>query len=706
MQGQHRQLRGALAGAVLLFDGLLCGGLLTACGGNTPPELSPIADQRAAINTELILTLSATDADGDPLTFEFSADLPNIATRARLETDGSEARFFWTPLVSDIGSQEFVFSVSDEASTVRRDAVIEVAAGEGTAPVFVQPLGNGTTLDLRQSACVEVPVAVSDPDTPGVTLGQEEPVIPGAELSQEAELNGTWSWCPSKDQVAADDRYSLVLSADDFDNDKTLKDYLVVLRSGDGADCPGTPPTVDHTPEDWSSVNDLTILAEVTDPEGLKYEPLLYYSTKPPADPPQLGSMTQLTMILLDGDMKSGVWGADVPNPVATDGPGASAKLHYVIAATDNDDPDGPCDHTTQVPATGNYTIDVQNPGGTGGKALCESCTADVQCGDSNDLCIFFDNALHCLQGCTGDTDCPTGSYCSFGTFTSVNNAVGKQCVPASFSCTETPPPGCVDDNLENNDSLSQAQGKPPLAQGSHENLVSCPGQGGDDEDWYRLVVPQAGQLDALLVGGSTTDLDLALYTSSGTLVVKSDSLTSSETFDTCVSAGTYYLRVYAFGTGQNSYSLDWELSPGPCLGSCSDDSNEDDDDPLDARSVDLNLGTYTSTTQAICSGDEDWFAVPMFSGETLYASLDFVQSTPQEDLDLWIFDSNGVNLTGCDESTPLGCDPLNGQSGTSDEHMTWPIPTTGTYYVVVHGWAGSENLYDVCIGLSSSSCP
>ena len=75
------------------------------------------------------------------------------------------------------------------------------------------------------------------------------------------------------------------------------------------------------------------------------------------------------------------------------------------------------------------------------------------------------------------------------------------------------------------------------------------------------------------------------------------------------------------------------------------------------------------------------------------------------EDLDLYVY-HNGLNLTGCTEATPFGCDPNNGQSGTSNEHLEWLIDQNDTYYVVVHGWQGSENLYDICIGLDPADCP
>ena len=95
-----------------------------------------------------------------------------------------------------------------------------------------------------------------------------------------------------------------------------------------------------------------------------------------------------------------------------------------------------------------------------------------------------------------------------------------------------------------------------------------------------------------------------------------------------------------------------------------------------------------------------------MFQGETLYATLSFDQQNTDQDLDVYIYDADGLNLTGCNEAQPAGCDPMNGQSGTSNEALVWPITESGSYYVVVHGWFDSENLYDICISYQEGDCP
>jgi hypothetical protein len=48
-------------------------------------------------------------------------------------------------------------------------------------------------------------------------------------------LDATWHWCPTAQQIAASNRYTLELSADDGDNPKTIKDYVIVLGGGGNA---------------------------------------------------------------------------------------------------------------------------------------------------------------------------------------------------------------------------------------------------------------------------------------------------------------------------------------------------------------------------------------------------------------------------------------------------------------------------------------
>jgi len=396
--------------------------------------------------------------------------------------------------------------------------------------------------------------------------------------------------------------------------------------------------------------------------------------------------------------MQDGTWEVAIPNPVANS-PGSSAAIWYTIAATDNDDADGTCDHTTEA---GPFQITVSNDsggGGGGGAEVCAPCSADVQCGDTGDHCLFIDSDYVCGAGCSGDADCPDDTYCSLTSYTSVDGAVARQCVPVGLSCDD-PEPICVDDRFEENDSRLSAAS---VGSGT-TSAVICPDGAGTDEDWFALNIGGESTVEIILDGGSASDLDLALYDAAGLLVDRSDSLSSLEAVTGCVDDDVT-IQVKAYGQAENDYVLDIDVYPGNCDGSCDDDAYEPDSDYYSSRYADLYYGAYIADDNQICAWDEDWIGVYMYSGEDLYAALAFDQTAADEDLDLIVRDAYGINLTGCDEYDPYACDANNGQSGTSDELLVWPVQQEGFYFVAVRGWNGAENDYAVCVGLSFGDC-
>jgi hypothetical protein len=691
-----RRAAGALIGMALGVA------TLVACrGGGEPPEIDPLGRQLAQVGVQLSLTLTATDADGDELTFRFASTIPDIQQRAQLTRSPSGAAIWrWTPLAADEGIWFVDFTASDGSHEATLTVEIEVrsAIGGSGAPVFRQPLGTGTTLDLRQRQCVEVPVVVEDQDSTSVVLTQEEPVIEGATLTSTGGLTATWRWCPSRDQAIADPRWTLTLAADDLTHPKTLKNYLIVLRDGDGAHCPGDAPVILHTPQNLTTLNGLTLDARITDDLGLKQSPLLYYALSDPGASPDLGSMIQVSMLHISGTMRDGVWAADVPNPVVGTPQGTTRTLYYVIVADDDDDPAGDCDHVTQSAV---YSMTVTNPGGSGSVGLCGACTADLQCGGGLCVRVGAMNEPFCLADCASTADCAAGYTCSASPVTSVNGASRRQCVPDSGSCGGSAT--CQDDWWEDNDNRTQAAANGPIWPDLYE-LTSCPlpSGGGDDEDFFELQITTDSLVTLEISGETTTDLDLALQSATGTLIAASTSYTSDERIERCLTPGTYYARVYAWGIGRNDYLLSYERRSQSCASACVDDANEPDNTMAQARPTIFPV--HTSTGQTICN-DDDWYRVPLFNGEKLIVDLTFTQSTPQQDLDLHFHDAAGTNLTPCYEPNGETCTVANGQSATSNEHFEFTAPATGcasgcTYYVRVHGWAGSKNTYAIRIAI------
>lgn len=137
--------------------------------------------------------------------------------------------------------------------------------------------------------------------------------------------------------------------------------------------------------------------------------------------------------------------------------------------------------------------------------------------------------------------------------------------------------------------------------------------------------------------------------------------------------------------------------SPGA---TCTDDTREPDDNATQARTTTYPL--FTSTANAICKDDDDWYEVPLYAAEVMTVDLTFVQQNASEDLDIHLYKA-GVDLTPCDVMQPELCSS-NGQSADSNEHMTFTTPSTCTgvckYYVVVRGFDGAASPYNITIAI------
>jgi hypothetical protein len=352
----------------------------------------------------------------------------------------------------------------------------------------------------------------------------------------------------------------------------------------------------------------------------------------------------------------------------------------------------------------------VTNPGGDGNAGLCTVCTADAQCDGATDDCIRLGTSgdYFCGSACTSDTQCPSMYYCSLTSLRSIDGDMARQCIPSSYSCGSSTTTSCTDDSHEANDTIAAASAQASLADGTTSSLVSCPdasGAGGNNDDFYRIDLAGDTELTIALTGDGKNDLDLALDDANGNVLTRQETLSSDETITTCLGAGSYYARVYAYASGESSYSLAITRTAKSCTQTCTDDALEDNDDASQATVVDVST-PYTVSGQ-ICAGDDDWFAVYLFAGDNLHVALGFTQTTDTQDLDIHVYGTDGVtDLTPCTEADPSTCNSANGQSADSNENYTGVAPADGTYYVVIRGWNRSENSYDLCIGLLDGDCP
>ncbi len=568
---------------------VVAAGALTGCKGGDPPILDDPGDQVAVVGQTLTLQLTASDPEGDDISWDVNGgSVPDFDTTHQFgESPDGSAVFEFTPIASQVGSQAIDFIASDGKNDSKITVLIEVrgAVGTGSQPIFRKPLGSGTVLDLEQNDCVSVDIEIEDPDSTEVELDQVPPLIADANLNPDSNgLAGTWNWCPNREQTDADDRYDLVLSANDGDNEPTEKQYVIVLRKRKGTDCPGGFPAIDHSPMDFETLQDLQVVAQISDDMGLGDAPYLLWSPQHPGDPIDFNVMTLQTMDLTAGDMMNGTWEGYIPNPTAPQGDGATADMFYLITASDDDDAEGDCDHLVDDPETGVHAVGVTNTGGPPA-GVCAHCSFDVQCGGSEDLCLNGADGSYCGLACDGPGTCPDGYSCSANAVDSVDGASARQCLPDAGSCGGGGGGNCNDDDDEENDTPADAIASGTIAQGTLSDRTLCAG----DDDWYAIQLGSASQVTVSLSGANPPDMDLALTNQAGVLIKSSSGLDSEEQLTTtCLQPGTYLIRAYTVdSSGSGSYDVTWSANAGPCGGGgggggdcCVDNNSPGCDDP------------------------------------------------------------------------------------------------------------------------------
>ncbi|MHC4925715.1 MAG: putative Ig domain-containing protein [Planctomycetota bacterium] len=148
---------------------------------NTAPVLDAIDDQTISENQTLQLTVSATDADGDSLSYS-AENLPAGAVF-------SGQTLSWTPTYSQAGTYDILFSVTDGAESDTQTVTVTVLP-VNQAPVL-SAIGNKAT---AEGQAVTFTISATDPDNDALTLTCS-PLPAGASF-----VGGRFSWTPGYNQ--------------------------------------------------------------------------------------------------------------------------------------------------------------------------------------------------------------------------------------------------------------------------------------------------------------------------------------------------------------------------------------------------------------------------------------------------------------------------------------------------------------------------
>ena len=177
---------------------------ITVGNVNRPPVLSPspIGNRTLSVGQTLMIAITASDADGDALTFS-SANLPTGAT---LTPSGpGAATFSWTPAATQTGSfANVTITVSDGALNDAEIFTITVAGTNANLPPVVTNPGSKTVTEGQLLSFV---IVGADPN--GDVLSFASANLPGGATLSPA---GAFTWTPVAGQAGS---YSVTVTATD-----------------------------------------------------------------------------------------------------------------------------------------------------------------------------------------------------------------------------------------------------------------------------------------------------------------------------------------------------------------------------------------------------------------------------------------------------------------------------------------------------------
>lgn len=160
---------------------------VTVVQSNSPPVLAAIANQKIAVGMTLVISNTASDADGDQLTFSLGA-----GAAANASINGASGVFNWSPTQAQIGSNAFSVIVTDNgvpplsATQHFTVTVIQSNSPPTLAPITNQTIAVGMTLVLTNVA--------NDPDGDKLTFSLEAGAVTNATINA---TNGVFSWSPT-----------------------------------------------------------------------------------------------------------------------------------------------------------------------------------------------------------------------------------------------------------------------------------------------------------------------------------------------------------------------------------------------------------------------------------------------------------------------------------------------------------------------------
>ena len=217
--------------------------------GNRAPQMSSVSDKQVDENGTLSFTVSATDPDGDDLTYS------KVSGPGGVTVNSSTGQVIWNTDYDDAGDYSITVSVSDGALT--DSTVISVTVNNSNRAPVISEVANQV---VTAGDTMSVVVSATDPDGDGLTYSK----VSGPGGVTVNSNTGQVSWVTGNDDVGS---YSITVSASDGELSDS-KVFAVTVNGGNRA------PVISEVADQVVTAGDtlsVTVSATDADGDGLSY---------------------------------------------------------------------------------------------------------------------------------------------------------------------------------------------------------------------------------------------------------------------------------------------------------------------------------------------------------------------------------------------------------------------------------------------------